>query len=63
MIDRKEYDTDDSENDVTYFYIRANKFIPGSGKRNYYYQIDDEPINECLKLKPSTPTGSFSLTR
>lgn len=40
--------------DVTYFYIRANKFVPGAGRVHIDYLIDDDPINECLELKPST---------
>ncbi len=39
--------------DVTYFYIRANKFIPGSGGIIHNFLIDEEPINECLLLNPS----------
>jgi len=43
----------EEDSDITYFYIRANKFVPGSGPINNDFLIDDEPINECLKLKPS----------
>jgi len=39
--------------DITYFYIRANKFIPNSGPITHDFLIDDDPINECLLLKPS----------
>jgi len=40
--------------DVTYFYIRANKFVPGSGQIIYDPLIDEDPINECLLLKGTT---------
>ncbi len=37
--------------DVTYFYIRANKFVPGAGFEPIYY-LEDTLVNECLELGP-----------
>ena len=39
--------------DITYFYIRSNKFVPDAGGINPNFLIDEDPINECLDLKPS----------
>ncbi len=48
---------DESVSDITYFYIRANKFVPESGGINQDFELDEEPINECLCLK--NPDGLF----
>ncbi len=44
---------DQEDTDMTYFYIRANKFVPNAGGINPDYLRDENPINECLCLKGS----------
>ncbi len=41
-----------TDSDITYFYIRANKFIPNAKGVNPVFLLDEDPINECLDLKP-----------
>ncbi len=42
----------EEDSDVTYFYIRANSFVPGSGMIRHDFLFDEDPINDCLKLNP-----------
>ncbi len=45
---------DQEDSDITYFYIRANKFVPDAGGINPNFLRDENPINECLCLKGSS---------
>ena len=41
------------DSDITYFYVRANKFVPNAKGINPDFLLDENPINECLDLRPS----------
>jgi hypothetical protein len=48
---------DAEKSDITYFYIRANKFVPNA-KSQWDTECDrEEEINPCLGLKTGTPPG------
>ena len=51
------------DSDITYFYIRVNKFVPNAGSIDIDTLIDDTPINECLDLKPSNGLFKKDLPR
>ncbi len=48
---------DEQVSDITYFYIRANKFIPMSGPALYNDCDDDRQINKCLCLGKNQSEG------
>ena len=45
------------DSDITYFYIRVNKFVPDARSINPDILVDDTPINGCIDLNP--PNGLF----